>query len=136
MLCKHEVVGSIPSVSTISWDLASRQRQPPEDVCRGRYLENEFAAVTQQQGPIGSAEHIVGEDISDIVKRECGRWGREICQPRRSCSASIRWWIRKRICHWSFCDRVVIASPWAADQRTSITRAIKCLKSIRWMPWR
>ena len=49
---------------------------------------------------------LFGEDISDIVKRECGRWGREICQPWRSCSASIRWWIRKRICHWSFCDRV------------------------------
>ena len=41
--------------------------------CRARYLENEFAAVTQQQGPSGSAERSVGEDISDIVKRECAR---------------------------------------------------------------
>lgn len=137
MLCKHEVVGSIPSGSTILLGLGVVETAAArESGCRARYLEHEFAAVTQQQGPSGSAERSVGEDISDIVKRECGRWGREICQPRRSCSASIRWWVRKRICHWSFCDRVVIDSLAAADQRTSITRAIKCLKSIRWMPWR
>jgi hypothetical protein len=49
--------------------------------CRARYLENEFAAVTQQQGPSGSAERSVGEDISDIVKRECGRQARESVCP-------------------------------------------------------
>src|SRR3978361_2795 len=102
VLCKHEVVGSIPSVSTILLGPGAAAAATSRTGCRDGYLEHEFAAVTQQQGPIGSAEHIVGEDISDIVKRECGRWGSESCQPWRSCSASIRWWVRKRICHWSF----------------------------------
>ncbi|MDH3032637.1 hypothetical protein [Methylobacterium fujisawaense] len=37
--------------------------------------------MTQQQGPSGSAERSVGEDISDIVKRECGRQARESVCP-------------------------------------------------------
>lgn len=90
MLCKHEVVGSIPSGSTTSLELGAVETAAARERCRARYLEHEFAAVTQQRGPSGSAERSVGEDISDIVKRECGRWGREICQPRRPCSASIR----------------------------------------------
>jgi hypothetical protein len=107
VLCKHEVVGSIPSVSTILLGPGAAVAATSRTGCRDGYLEHEFAAVTQQQGPIGSAEHIVGEDISDIVKRECGRWGSESCEPWRSCSASIRRFDRKRSDRWSFCDRVV-----------------------------
>jgi hypothetical protein len=61
--------------------LAPWKRRPPESACRARYLEHEFAAVTQQRGPSGSAERSVGEDISDIVKRECGRQARESVCP-------------------------------------------------------
>jgi len=58
--------------------------------CRARYLEHAFAAAVISEDRQVRLYVLFGEDISDIVKRECGRWGSESCEPRRSCSASIR----------------------------------------------
>lgn len=49
--------------------------------------------------------------------------------------------LREDAHHWSFCDQLILTGPpliRAADgrERPWITRAIKCLKSIWWMPWR
>ena len=108
MLCKHEVVGSIPSGSTIFWDLALLMRRRSEQGVEPAIWNMRLPQPGCCEDRLVPQGRLFGEDISDIVKRECGRWGREICQPRRSCSASIRWWVRKRICHWSFCDRVAL----------------------------
>ena len=52
VLCKHEVVGSIPSVSTIRLGFfgVASATSAQNDACRGRYLENEFAAVAASRG--------------------------------------------------------------------------------------
>ena len=134
MLCKHEVVGSIPSVSTrFNEGLARVVRDGPcgrealgPDECTSlqRALLRPFA------GPCSSAP------ISDIVKRECGLWAGE----------SRTSWVmfgkqgggfREGPVTGLFVTVLRCASATAvAHRRTSITRAIKCLKSIRWMPWR
>ena len=61
-----------------------------------------------------------------IVKRECirsaGRPGRHVCVVSKS---------------GVFGKQMVFLSVFvAAERRTSIMRTIKCLKGIRWMPWR
>ena len=61
----------------LSWDLASWKRQPPERACRARYLEHEFAAAVISEDRQVRLDVLLGEDISDIVKRECGRQVRE-----------------------------------------------------------
>ena len=45
VLCKHEVVGSIPSVSTICLGLGAAAAATFRTRCRGRYLETAFAAA-------------------------------------------------------------------------------------------
>ena len=63
------------------WDLASCKRPPPEDACRGRYLENAFAAAMISEDRQVRLIASCAKNISDIVKRECGRWGRESVSP-------------------------------------------------------
>ena len=82
MLCKHEVVGSIPSVSTIRLGLGAAVAvtfrtlvsRPLSGECVCRSLD----AVRTDRSPQG---RLLGEDISDIVKRECGRQARESVCP-------------------------------------------------------
>jgi hypothetical protein len=78
VLCKHEVVGSIPSGSTTFSGLEAASAASPE----GRVSEPaiwklslpQLGCCEDRQVPQG---RLFGEDISDIVKRECGRWRRE-----------------------------------------------------------
>ena len=77
VLCKHEVVGSIPSVSTILLGLGAVRTAAAEGGCRGRYLDHEFAAAMIDEDRQVRLIVLFGEDISDIVKRECGRQARE-----------------------------------------------------------
>ena len=81
MLCKHEVVGSIPSGSTIVWDLAPQQRRRSERNVGPGYLEHSLPRQTIDEDRRVRSIVSIGEDISDIVKRECGRWGRESVYP-------------------------------------------------------
>ena len=79
MLCKHEVVGSIPSVSTIVFGTfgAVETAAGLKERCRGGYLDNAFAAAVISEDRQVRLVVPFGEDISDIVKRECGRRARE-----------------------------------------------------------
>lgn len=56
-------------------------RPPPERGCRAWLSGTQFAAADDQRGPQGSVGCTACEDISDIVKRECGRQGRESVYP-------------------------------------------------------
>ena len=65
MLCKHEVVGSIPSGSTISkwvWGKAMVQRE----ACSRTYLF--------RKGPSGRLVRRIFARLSDIVKRALNDW--------------------------------------------------------------
>ena len=62
VLCKHEVVGSIPSVSTILLGfLELCKRLQPEGACRDGYLENAFAAA------------VISEDRQVRLVRSCAK---------------------------------------------------------------
>lgn len=146
VLCKHEVVGSIPSGSTIfgTWARARSEllRSRPWGVSlAGRGSDNAMSLPPGARVEDPLVPPVPGcAKISNIVKRECGCGERESVLSLRSCSASIRRSGRKRSDRWSFCDRYRVALRASltavAQRRTSITGAIKCLKSIRWMPWR
>ena len=133
VLCKHEVVGSIPSVSTIllgTWRSDFAATSGPgwcraaiwNLVCRGAVRRGSAAC----------------KDIDDIVKRECGRWRRESAPAGGHVRQAYGDWIGNDPVAGLFVNRVGDRSRLAAaaGHRTSITRAIKCLKSIWWMPWR
>ena len=115
VLCKHEVVGSIPSGST-SGVLGVRVN--------------------------GIRRRERGWRIFDIVKREHvprleaapAAWSRSDVFGKhrlRSVGAPLG------VLGGLGMEMVFLTSlSGAAERRTSIMRAIKCLKGIRWMPWR
>ena len=112
----------------------------PHRSARRAGLEIAFAAADDQRGPQGSVGCAVCEDISDSVKRECGRQGRESVYPGGHVRQAYGGGSGNGSATGLF---VTVSDFWngilrgsVPKKRTSITRAIKCLKSIRWMPWR
>ena len=136
VLCKHEVVGSIPSVSTILLGLG---RSASCDVSEPG-VEQVLSGIPVCHGPmVRLADRLCAKE-SDIVKRECVPVGQRELPATGHVRQAYGDAPREDAHHRSFCDRAGrdrsrFAA--AADRGGAwITRAIKCLKSIWWMPWR
>ncbi len=137
VLCKHEVVGSIPSGST--------RRRPPSYgslhalAVRGVVLKQGFAFMRAWVFLLRTES-----GLSYIVKRKYIRLLRRSFR-RASASVSGRSMTATSSgvfeANWSFMIEPfgvpsrTECKPFAAERWASIMRAIKCLKGIRWMPW-
>ncbi len=116
LLCKQEVVGSIPSGSTIGWRSPRREASSSLFLqIRGRdrqvstpVLFSNREEVTQSSFPEGTRPHRGGGDDE--------------------CVHEVSWSFRSV----PNLQASNVKRPW----RASTMRAIKCLKGIRWMPWR
>jgi hypothetical protein len=137
MLCKHEVVGSIPSGST-------RRRPPSFGFLQALAVPWHRPKTRFRFRAHGSSfEH--GNGLSAIVKRKYIRLLRRSFR-RASASVSGRSMTATFSgvfeANWSFMIEPfgfpsrTERKPFAAERWASIMRAIKCLKGIRWMPWR
>ena len=129
VLCKHEVVGSIPSGST-----------------RRRLSSLGFSTPWLFRfRAYGSLPLRTERGLSYIVKRKYIRLVRRSFR-RASASVSGRSMAATSSgvfeANWSFMIEPfgfpsrTERGPFAAERWASIMRAIKCLKGIRWMPWR
>jgi hypothetical protein len=99
LLCKHQVVGSIPTGSTTGAALGFTLGQS----CRWALSR---IRKTQVLLPGGSLEdHRESEKSTSFRGNVSGVAAR--AGLHRSCSASIRWRVLKGACHRSFCDRDV-----------------------------
>ena len=145
VLCKHEVVGSIPSGST------RQRRQPLGFQPLGYPLAIPWLSLGHR--PItrfrvrahGSLPLRAESGLSHIVKRKYIRLLRRSFR-RASASVSGRSMTATSSgvfeANWSFMIEPfgfpsrTERKPFAAERWASIMRAIKCLKGIRWMPWR
>ena len=123
VLCKLEVVGSIPSGSTI----AARMFRFLPGSCQDSRSSSR-ATMSDAMFEIVKREYI--RQPGCLVLRHAQRRPRRPLDRVCSASKTVFWRNPK---DWSFCYVVSRALP---RRRTSIMRAIKCLKSIRWMPWR
>jgi hypothetical protein len=137
VLCKHEVVGSIPSGSTRR-RLPSLGFQPP--AYTGHRPKTRFRFRAHGSLPLRTER-----GLSYIVKR---KYIRLVRRSFRRASSSVRGRSMTATpsgvfeANWSFMIEPfgfpsrTERKPFAAERWASIMRAIKCLKGIRWMPWR
>ena len=149
VLCKHEVVGSIPSGSTILGVIAGsptplhselvRQtvspapglsREDPEAFGRGAGASIDIVKREHIRLPFWNSPDPPGPALREVgVFSQWTRLDRGVL----GCVRSKLVFKIDPMCPMA-CTSVVGTT--SAEGWASIMRAIKCLKSIRWMPWR
>ena len=159
MLCKHEVVGSIPSGSTRASDRAAFGWLAGPDFglsnIKFRPGASSLARVIhhrkEEMHPVG-----FGRRRSVALARKGSRVGSSssVFSQWASLTASLpgvfeaNWSLSIspescRLSGWAYASKKIepngslrMKGGRRAERWASIMRAIKCLKSIRWMPWR